>query len=358
MALTSNQKIKINNFITELEKVGGELVRYKVFKVVDDQFGSKYWNTLNTPGSTAEISQKLIQEERDRYISQNIDMIDPGTVHDIINGVMWPSISENDTAMVDHPTDSKLTSMRGVTMRVAFTDDRLNEPLWKLAFDSKAGESHATFGAYQKAYNEMIEALRDRVLGVSTDLAEAEQKEVLSLTFSSEVAAKCWWIGIYGNQDQLGKPIATIANLNAYLGYFAMMIGWLQGTGALASRGITGVINKELTTFPNVNPGPIAFNTTSNSPDVRSVIATVKAIEQNYKWLQAQKTNNNNKQYYQGWFDRFFNVKKSIVNMLVIINERVHLNINKEFTYSPKASIRLTTMGAAYATKFELQIGD
>ena len=175
--------------------------------------------------------------------------------------------------------------------------------------------------------------------------------------FGSEIAAKCWWINIYGRQQSLGNPIKLIASLNAYLGYFTMMIGWLQGTGALVSRGITTEIQSELTAFPNIDSGPLEFNTTNTSLDVKSVTATVKAIQQNYKWLQAQKTHNTNKDYYQGWFDRFFNIPKSIVNMLIIINERVHLNINKEFTYSPKASVRLLRMGSAY-TKFELTIGD
>ena len=352
MALTEIQKTKVRLFVTELERVGEDLIRYTVFRSIDSKFGSAYWNTLKNAATTPEVIQLLIKEERDRYVNSNIDMIDPETVYNIINGVMWPSISSVDVAMVDHPSDPNLTSMRGVTMRVVYNEDsRINVGIWNTAFNLKAPSDHAVFGSYQKAYDDMI-------LAISSTLSESSKKELLSLIFKSEIAAKCWWINVYGRQISLGNPIKLIASLNAYLGYFTMMIGWLQGTGALVNRGITNVIKSELTTFPNIDSGPLNFDTTSNSLDVKSVSATIKAIQQNYKWLQAQKTHNTNKEYYEGWFDRFFNIPKSIVNMLIIINERVHLNINKEFTYSPKASVRLTTMGGAYATKFELTIGD
>jgi hypothetical protein len=352
MALTETQKTKVRLFVTELEKVGEDLIRYRVFKSIDSKFGSTYWNTLREAASTPEEIQLLIKKERDRYVSENIDMIDPETVYNILNGIMWPSISSVDVAMVDHPSDPNLTSMRGVTMRVVYNEDnRINVGIWNTAFDLTAPSDHAVFGSYQKTYDDMVSAL-------SSTLSESSKKELLGLVFKSEIAAKCWWINVYGRQPSLGNPIKLIASLNAYLGYFTMMIGWLQGTGALVNRGITNAIKSELTTFPNIDSGPLSFDTTSNSLDVKSVSATIKAIQQNYKWLQAQKTHNTNKEYYEGWFDRFFNIPKSIVNMLIIINERVHLNINKEFTYSPKASVRLTTMGGAYATKFELTIGD
>lgn len=352
MALTDNQKAKVRLFVTELEKVGENLIRYKVFKFIDSKFGSTYWNKLKDSTTTPEAIQLVIKEERDRYVNENIDMLDPETVYNILSGVMWPSISSVDVAMVDHPSDPSLSAMRGVTMRVVYKNNKIDESFWNSAFDTGQDSplTHAAFGSYQKAYDDMISV-------ISSSLSPADQKELLGLVFNSEVAAKCWWINIYGRQPLLGSPIKLIASLNAYLGYFTMMIGWLQGTGALESRGITTKIQSELTQFPNISEGPLEFNTTNTSLDVKSVSATVKAIQQNYKWLQAQKTDNTNKEYYKGWFDRFFNIPKSIVNMLIIINERVHLNINKEFTYSPKASVRLTTMGGAYATKFELTIG-
>jgi len=350
MALNENQKAKVELFKTELEKVGESLIRYKVFKEIDSSFGSTYWNTLKKSSTTPEDIQGIIKEDRDSYVSKDVDMIDPETVYNILSGIMWPSISSVDVAMVDHPDNAQLSAMRGVTMRVVYKDNKIDTSNWNSAFDTgqKSPLDHAVFGSYQQAYDNMISVIK-------STLNPADQKELLSLVFNSEVAAKCWWINIYGRQPALGSPIKLIASLNAYLGYFTMIIGWLQGTGALASRNITTAISSELKTLPIINLGPLSFDNTQNSLDVKSVSATVKAIQKNYEWLQKQK-NNENKKYYEGWFDRFFNIPKSIVNMLIIINERVHLNINKEFTYSPKASARLTAMGSAYATKFELTL--
>jgi hypothetical protein len=351
MALTENQKTKINLFVTELERVGEELLRCKVFFTIDEAFATKYFIILKNAGSVQEALQTIIKDERNRYINENIDKLDPATVYDIMSGIMWPSISSVDVAMVDHPSDPNLTSMRGVTVSVIYNENgELNTNLWNLAFNISTDPAHATFGLYQTYYKNMVEEIKS----INN---ESDKKEILNLVFRSEIAAKCWWIGVYGNHPTLGRPANLIASLNAYLGYFAMIVGWLQGSGALQSRGLLDAIKSEITEFPNINSGPLEFDTTKNSLDIKSVSATIKAIQQNYNWLQAQKTHNTNKEYYQGWFDRFFSIPKSTVNMLIIINERVHLNINKEFTYSPKASVRLTRMGAAYATGFELTIG-
>ena len=99
------------------------------------------------------------------------------------------------------------------------------------------------------------------------------------------------------------------------------------------------------------------FNDTPTSHEVVSIGCCVAAIQAQYKWLQAQKTNAN-KDFYQGWFDRFFKNPKSLVNMLIIINERVHNNGANEFKYSPKCAARMKAMAAALATQFKLEIGD
>ncbi len=44
--------------------------------------------------------------------------------------------------------------------------------------------------------------------------------------------------------------------------------------------------------------------------------------------------------------------------MLIIINERVHLNAQGEFKYSPKWDARWKAMGGALASSFKLNIGE
>lgn len=337
MALTQAQKDAINAFSDELLVVGDLLVKWYVYSL-DSSFRTNYFKTK--------------EEDNTSYIDKDVDKMDPGTLLKVFNGVMWPSITEADPGLQDHPNSVELTSMRGVTLKSVFSNNKFNKDIFLRTFPEQGLPTD--FNKLQKTVSALVKQLNVDSLDTQTG------KEALSLLFKQEVAAKLWLITQYGLNITLGTPLHIMANLNAYLGYFIMLSGWLSGTNALnLIQGKDLSLLNSMKTYFNKFPATedYTFTDDSKSPDVQSVTASVKLIQTTYEWLQKQKTNEN-KDYYKGWFDRFFTNNKSTVNMLVIINERVNVNSSNEFKYSNKLAQRLKSMGAAYQEKFNITIGE
>jgi len=337
MALTQEQKNAINAFSDELLVVGDLLVKWYVYSL-DSSFRTNYFKTKT--------------EDNTNYIDKDVNKMDPGTLLKVFDGVMWPSISEADPGIQDHPNSEELTSMRGVVLKSVFSNNKFNKDIFLRTFPEQGLPTDF------KKLQETVSTLVKQFNTVSVDTQTG--KEALSLLFKEEVAAKLWLITQYGLNITLGTPLYIIANLNAYLGYFLMLSGWLSGTNALnliqgKDLSLLNLMKTYFNKFPSTED--YTFTDDPQSPDVQSVIASVKLIQTNYEWLQKQKTNEN-EDYYKGWFDRFFTNDKSIVNMLVILNERVNLNSGKEFKYSNKLAQRLASMGAAYKEKFNITIGE
>jgi len=371
---------KFNRIITEK---GDELARAHTIRIVagtNSTLWKEYLNVLRAGPSTAKDVlntriQEVVAKDKARYQTEDINRIDPDTMWKIVDGVWWPSIKEVDVALVDHPTAKELTSMRGIAMKTVMkmrSGGRGRPYARKLDF-AFAPLEQGYFSDLTQAYIEVMMWTKSYTryepkLGFENnssisfgpsdagDLDQSKTKAFLQELFTTEQAAKVWWISQYGNNPALGRPILTGANLNSYLGYFNMMIGWNGGDTALAKRGILAEEKKSFPLFP-FDSNKFTFNDTSSSHDVKSIGCCVAAIQAQYKWLQTQKTNEN-KDFYQGWFDRFFKNPKSLVNMLIIINERVHNNGANEFQYSPKCAARLKAMAAALAAQFKLEIGD
>lgn len=369
-------KSSMLEFEKEILDKGDELARAWVFRIIAGE-NSNFWTTYRddivgddaAPKDVINSQVKLLVEsEKQRYQDENIDRIDPGTMWEIMNGVWWPSIQDVDVALIDHPNDPKLSSMRGIALKTVFNSNgNIKLKKTNLSFAPQKGYFKPLYRAYNNVIQDLIgnksffatTAFTSEELGFNEyydGFRPDEQKEILSKLFTTEQAAKVWWISQFGNNPNLGRPIRTAANLNSYLGYFNMMIGWLGGDNALNARGISAAEQQTFKTFP-FDSNVFEFNNTKQSHDVLSLRCCTDAIQAQYKWLQAQKTSPN-KDFYQGWFDRFFTNPKSLVNMLIIINERVHLNAQSEFKYSPKCGDRLRAMGGALATTFKLNIGD
>jgi len=368
---------KFNGLITEK---GDELARAHVIRIVagtNSTLWADYLKVLRAGPATAKDVlntriQEIIAKNKARYQTEDINGIDPDTMWKIVDGVWWPSIKEVDVALVDHPTAKELTSMRGIAMKTVMkmhSSGRGKPYARKLDFAFAPLEA-GYFSDLTQAYTEIMmwtksytrytpKTAFDNKSGTSSNAGDVDQsktKAFLQEVFTTEQAAKVWWISQYGNNPTLGRPILTGANLNSYLGYFNMMIGWNGGDTALIKRGIQAEEKKSFSIFP-FDSNKFTFNDSPTSHDVKSIGCCVAAIQAQYKWIQAQKTNEN-KDFYQGWFDRFFKNPKSLVNMLIIINERVHNNGANEFQYSPKCGARMKAMAAALAAQFKLEIGD
>ena len=342
MALERNQIEAIAYFNEQLSVVGERLLKHHVYGI-DPSFRDEYNKTTIEPVGN--------------YIDKDIDVMDPKTLLNIINGVIWPAINEKDSSLVDHPIDPRLTSMRGITVSDLFDGANLDRMNIKALTKVFTDESDVTkdFKLMRLAINNLDKAFK------SAQASSA--KEALHLMFTQEIAAKLWFVKMCGLNPTFGLPLNIMAKLNVYLGYFLMLSCWLQGNLALTlvkgkddSTTLYNVMRNSFSTFPTL-PSEFTFTDSPNSPDVASVTASIQLIQTFYEWLQKQKENTN-KEYYQGWFDRFFSDKRSTINMLIIINEKVNVNAAGEFKYSPKLAKRLATMGGAYVQKFNIKIGD
>jgi hypothetical protein len=344
MALSEAIKKAIQEFNSELSTSGETLLRWHIYSTTP-WFRTKYFKA--DLGDRDKIEQEVFENT---YIKEDYDKMDPYTLLNIFNGVIWPAISDKDSSLVDHPDEKLLTSMRGVTITNLFGKggDKFDLSTVKRVFTSN-GQNTEGQKDFEKIYNTLVEV--DNKIKSQT-LSNGDKKEILSLMFNQEIAAKLWFVKEAGFSATHGKPLEIMKDHNVYLGYFLMLNCWLQGQGGMTnvkgkSKTLKAVMTDNFSKFPNK----------IDQNDVKAVTASVQLIQTYYEWLQKQKENENEK-YYEGWKSRFFSDKRSTVNMLVVINEKVNINAASEFKYTPKFKTRLATMGAAYTTKFSINIGD
>ena len=340
----------------EFKKVSKDLLRYSVFKAMDQSFAQKYAAEVGKDSADAATITTFLETERTRYMNNDINSIDPITIWDIISGVMWPTITKYDTSLVDHPGDGgkNLVSMRGVAMKFVFNKDGtiskdnvfniLTQDIWTPFFKENTN-----------ALQVVTQAVKD--YGVPTP---ALKKKILAELFSEEDAAALMFLR-YGNMVALGYPIQIMATLNPYLGYFLMVIGWLGGSTSINSRKIDlkikDVAGIDITKLPKKQSDAIASAATIGVQ--KSLEATMGAIGANYDWLQKQKNDSsNNKAFSQKWIDRFMNDPSCILNQVIVLNEKVNINNNNAYRYSPKAKQRMTDLGGAYVVGFNITTPD
>jgi hypothetical protein len=360
MALSSTEKELFNTWSTVISSVGDDVARWLTFYYTDRKLAGKY---LEIAGNAEEVT-KLFTEVRKEYADKKHAHMDPITAFDIINGVFWPTIVTQDAAMVDHPSDGSLNSMRGIPISWVFTSK--GGQIEKGVFFSKllpgiSGGSVNT-NPIRQAAAALSDAL-DQLIAYNSSLSEADQKEALSLLFQTENAAKLYWI-YFGAKSSLGKPINTLRWYNPYLSYFNWTLGWQSGDKGIATHGVKAAVENFIPNFyvqDGIDLTELGATIQQDNPEKALgglVNTTNAAVQAQYAWLQKQKTNDSTKQYYTEWFNRFFTTPKSLINMVIIINEKVNLDPSKQFTHSQPCREKLNKIGLAYQSAFKINIGD
>jgi hypothetical protein len=360
MALSIKQKELFNTWSTTINSVGDEAARWLMFYYTDKELADKY---LEVVGSAEDVA-KLFTQVRTEYNTKNHTHIDPITAFDIINGVFWPTIVTQNAAMVDHPSDDNLSSMRGIPISWIFTSQEgqiQKNTLFPKLFPGINGAGGSSNPIREAAFT-LSNAL-DQFIASSPSLSGADQKEALSLLFRTETAAKLYWI-YFGAKSSLGKPIDTLRWYNPYLSYFNWTLGWQSGDKGIATHGVKNAVEKFIPNFYTENGIDIVAIGSSiqqDSPEKALgllVNTTNAAVQAQYAWLQKQKTNDSTKQYYTEWFNKFFTIPKSLINMIVIVNEKVNLDPDKQFTHTQPCRERLNKISLAYQSAFKINIGD
>ena len=389
MALSNIQKEKLNRWASVIESVGEDVCRYTYIRYAWPDKASQYLAALDR-GQDAVT--ELINETRKEFVDKDYNHMDPFTAYEIVGGLFWPTIVAQDSAMVDHPSDESLSSMRGIPISWVFTKERDGgraiemDVFYPKLFPGIYGEtgfegnvfdriddliSGDDFGTSNRN-NPVIQAAQalydaiDQLSGLlgSSPLSAAEQKEALALLFRSEQAAKLYWI-YFGNKKSLGRPIETLRFYNPYLAYFCWTVGWQSGDKVMINHQIQPPLESLIPNFFTSDAETIAEQNgdalLSSNPEsalAKAVNITNAAVEAQYRWLQRQKTDPNRKDYYNDWFARFFKSPKSLVNMIIIVNERVNLDPERKFTHTLKCREKLNKLGAAYQATFKINIGE
>jgi hypothetical protein len=382
MALSSNEKELLNRWASVIESVGEDVCRYSFIKYTWPDLASKYLSALDR-GQDAVT--ELINETRKEFVDKEWTAIDPFTAYDIVGGLFWPSIVAQDSAMVDHPSDERLSSMRGIPISWVFTDEGSNgnqveiDVFFPKMFPGLLADRSSLFddsvlddffgtpsnkNPVVQASRALYNALDQLVDNDESGLSAADQKEALSLLFKSELAAKLYWI-YFGNKKSLGRPIETLRFYNPYLAYFCWTAGWQSGDRVMISHQIKPALEALIPNYFSTDSedivresGAALLSSNPESALAKAVNVTNAAVEAQYKWLQRQKTDPQKKDYYNDWFARFFKNPKSLVNMIIIINEKVNFDLERKYTHTLKCREKLNKLGAAYQATFKINIGD
>lgn len=385
MALDATTKEALNTWATVIESVGDDVARYAVYTGcrttgLDDGLAEDYLRRVDNEAELVELHAAV----RKAYVDKKSSVIDPITTYDIINGLFWPTVGGSDAAMVDHPTNEELTSMRGVAYHWVFPSGKLIDidqftekliPRWDgtkyeyNSFESDRFGNSSNFGDYgidvnknpvARAYIALRKAL---LLLKDVPSNKANNKEALSLLFKSEHAAKLYWI-YFCRKATLGYPINTLRYYNPYFAYFNWKLGWDSGDKSLQIHGVKTAVQAVFgRDYYEKGQGEdlLGDKFLSDRPEpalAQAVNITNAAVQAQYKWIQAQKTKPTTKEYYEEWFKRFFKNPKSLVNMIIIVNEMVNIDRKKQFTHTIQCREKLTKLGVAYQSALAINIGN
>lgn len=212
-----------------------------------------------------------------------------------------------------------------------------------------------------------------------------ERKELFSQLFEAEEMAKLFFIENYLlNIKQLAAPWGLMG-YDPYFAYLIMYTGWLGGAGLLQvskqneSKGIPNPnalmdrksapekgINLAYTiqqalggdNYSNKGNHQLWHEYIGTDDAKRANLATqaIKFLEVTGKWLQQVKQDEKRKAYFDDWNAKFITDNKSMVNMLVIVNELVN-GATSKYTFTEKVKGYQLGLDTAYR-KFEMEIGD
>ena len=383
-------------------KANANLVgRYKCYSKLFPEEDMKKWKNAvaQTKNADTEANIQTKLTTGDGYFTKSVT-IDPFNRFQIFNDIIWSTISTvTPPGLVlgegagNEPTI--YSTCRGVRYNEVF-DLYSGQQLGVQGFTQlfinafsigslEAGwldENDATKSIknQQKYLEELTEgAGKAAVIALNIN----ERKELFSQLFEAEEMAKLFFIENY----LLNKPrLASPWGLMGYDPYFAYLIvytGWLGGAGLLeisedqksqpnpnaikdrkTAPGGTSLVYPiqqalgDPKTFPDNHQGWHDYIGTDDTRRANLATQAIKFLEITGKWLQQIKQDEKKKAYFDDWNAKFITDNKSMINMLVIVNELVNAGgTASKYTFTEKVKGYQLGLDAAYR-KFEMEIGD
>lgn len=302
---------------------------------------------------------------------KDVDYIDPFTAYNIFDQVLWPAISILSPGWSENPYNQEIDItnqefyMRGVPLIDIFVNNNLSQK-FRTAFTLQTSLGFIDKTKAIDKLEEVSKSLQKLVDQYSkTNKTLTLQKDILYSAFTSEAAAKTYFISTYLNdrvKDFAGKSLEApyrMMQTDPYLAYLTVLFSWLGGVGLEDKEAaLDRYKDKNGTTLrKRINETLSGDNWHLISATDRPKTATlaVDMLRIFYEYIQSIKTEF--PELYKNWMDMLITSRKSMVNMLVIVNERVNINNSKAFAYQSKPAQYQLALSEAYK-KFEMEIGD
>ena len=291
--------------------------------------------------------------------------MDPMSMQTMVNNIIWPALSKLSEGFVDNPSDKDNPSMRMIPVKTVFNHKggrqlgREFYAIMKYLFNcpsyTKMGGSLPKNRVFD-GYDELIRAWEEAfgLFGTPTHYKgeigdKVKQKEFLQLFFADEAVAKLYWLANYFCPSSgYAGPIKAAA-VNPFTGFMMTYVAWTNQSidGSYAKRGIAKGLNQQ---------GGKNWLTWQQANVDKIFLQDLAMLGGHYKWITSLKTKD--KANYDQQVARFLTSPTSVVNMLVILCERVLANANSEFKFTPKCAASFTKLATVVRSTFKIEIGD
>lgn len=300
---------------------------------------------------------------------KDVSYIDPFMAYNIFDQVLWPAISVLSPGWSENPYNQEVDIrdqefyMRGVPLVDIINNNALSQKV-TTAFTLKT-----SLGFLDKT--KMIDKLEEvgrkykrlKDQYDATNKSITLQKDTLYSIFTSEAAAKSYFISTYLNDNTPGgrgleSPYRMI-QVDPYLAYLTMLLSWLGGIGlegkiaALdrykdkSGKSIRARIRETLSSEN--------WHLITEADRPKTATLAVDMLRIFYEYIQSIR--GEFPELYKNWMGMLLTERKSMINMLVIVNERVNENVGNAFTLQTKPVAYQKALSQAYK-KFEMEIGD
>lgn len=356
---------KANELVTLVTANANFLTRAKCYEKDLNAKDYEDWakSVLQVTGAEPEATvQSRILASADFTNDKANIAIDPFNRYQIFTDIIWSTIGALSTGYAEDPKKDQYSSTcRGVRYSEVFLDGQALTTAFKKAFTVPPNligwldvtDASQKLKDQQKALDDLVELQPIKTIN--------GYKEVFSALFSTDEMTKLFFIENYLLDIKLGYPWGLMG-YDPYLAYLSVYTGWLSNDG-LNNR----IVNETSLKYPIQQAAGNPSNFTKdmwtnhiNTDDARANLAqqAIKFLEITGKWLQSQKTSENNKEFFTGWNNSFIVDPKCMVNMLVIVNELVNVaNAASKYTLTPKVKAYQEALSLAYK-QFEMEIGD
>lgn len=291
--------------------------------------------------------------------------MDPMSMQTMVNNIIWPALSKLSEGFVDNPSDKDNPSMRMIPVKTVFNynggrqlgrefyaiyDYMFKCPSYtKMAGTMPKDTVFEGLADLQRAWKEAF-GLFDSDTHYKGEIGDkVKQKEFLQLFFAEEAVAKLYWLANYFCPAAgYAAPIKAAA-VNPFTGFMMTYVAWTNQSidGSYGKRGIAKGINKQ---------GGKNWFTWQQANVDKIFLQDLAMLGGHYKWITGLKTKD--KANYDQQVARFLTSPTSVVNMLVILCERVLANANSEFKFTPKCTASFTKLATVIKSTFKIEIGD